>query len=175
VPSEINWNTALGEKCTNKVHNFLTKVEQVCRNTHPIKNFKSKSKCIPRESSRTHEKKNSNNALKLSTTRVNTKTLHDVEIKILTLFRKQQEEIAITAIKENPKFFYKYAAKYSKTKSNISPLIDEQGQSVHEPKEIAETLRLHYESIFSQPDREKKILTLQKHLIRLIMGSYAIN
>ena len=40
-----------------------------------------------------------------------------VEIKkqdILTVFRKQQEEKAIAEIKENSKFFYKYAAKYSK-------------------------------------------------------------
>ena len=35
--SEINWNTAIGEECTNKVHNFLTKVEQVCRNTLPLR------------------------------------------------------------------------------------------------------------------------------------------
>jgi len=60
-----------------------------------------------------------------------------VEIKIqdiLTVSRKQEEEKAIAAIKENPKFFYKYAAKYSKTKSHIGPLIDEQGQGVHIPK-----------------------------------------
>ena len=80
-----------------------------------------------------------------------------MEIKIqdiLTVSRKQEEE---KAIKENPKFFYKYAVKYSKTKSNIGPLIDEQGQSVQEPKEIAEKLRLQYESVFSQSDPEKKI------------------
>jgi len=80
-----------------------------------------------------------------------------VEIKIqeiLTVSRKQEEEKAITAIKENPT----YAAKYSKTKSNIGPLINEQGQSIHKPKEIAEKLRLQYESVFNQPDSEKKIL-----------------
>jgi len=57
-------------------------------------------------------------------------TLHDVEFNlqdILTISHKQQEENAIAAIKENPKFFYKYAAKYSKTKSNVGPLINEQG------------------------------------------------
>jgi len=79
--------------------------------------------------------------LKLSSTLINTKkllnTLHGVEINIqdiLTVSRKQEEK-AIAAIKENPKFFYKYAAKYSKPKSNIGTLIDEQ-----------------YESVFSQPD-----------------------
>jgi len=47
--NEINWNTALGEECTNKVHNFLAKVEQVCRNTLPIKKFKLKSNFITRK------------------------------------------------------------------------------------------------------------------------------
>ena len=81
-----------------------------------------------------------------------------MEIKIqdmLTIFHKQEEK-EIAAIKENSKFFYKYAAKYSKTKSNRWPLIDEQGQSVHEPKEIAEKLSLQYESVFSQPDPDPK-------------------
>ena len=83
-----------------------------------------------------------------------------MEIKIqdsLTLSRRQEEQKAIAAIKENSKLFYKYAAKYSKTKSNVGPFINDQGQSIHEPKEIAEKLRLQYESVISQPDPEKKI------------------
>ena len=79
--------------------------------------------------------------LKVSTTRVNTKkllnTFHDVEIKIqdiLTISCKQQQEKAIGGIKENPKFFYTYATKYNKTKSNVGPLINEQGRSLYEPK-----------------------------------------
>ena len=51
--------------------------------------------------------------LKLSTTQVNTKKTC------------KQEEKEIATIKENPKFFYKYAANYSKTKSNVGPLISE--------------------------------------------------
>ena len=62
-----------------------------------------------------------------------------MEIKIwdiLTVACKQEEEKAIAAIKENPKFFYEYAAKYSEIKCRPS----QQGQSVHEPKDIAEKL-----------------------------------
>ena len=80
-----------------------------------------------------------------------------MEIKIqdiVTTFSKQEKTIA--AIKANPKFFYKYAAKYRKIKSNVGPLINEQGQSVHEPKEIVEKPRLQYESVFSQPDPDPK-------------------
>ena len=57
--SEINWNTAIGEECTNKVHNFLTKVEQACRNTLIMNNF---NKIYSKGKKNTHEKKNSNNA-----------------------------------------------------------------------------------------------------------------
>jgi len=49
VPSEIKWNTALGEECKNKVYNFLNKVEQACRNILSFKNYKRKSKLIPGE------------------------------------------------------------------------------------------------------------------------------
>ena len=37
--NEINWNSTLGKECTNKLHNFLTTMEQVYRNTLPIKNL----------------------------------------------------------------------------------------------------------------------------------------
>jgi len=73
-----------------------------------------------------------------------------VEIRIqdlLVISRKQEEEKIIFAIEDNPKFFYKYAAKYSKTKSNVGPLINEDGQSVHKLKEISEKLRLQYENV----------------------------
>ena len=50
---------------------------------------------------------------------------------ILTVSYKQEEEKAIAAIKENPKFFDKYAAKHSEAKSNVGPLINEQGQKVY--------------------------------------------
>ena len=89
-------------------------------------------------------------------------TLHDVEIKIqaiLTVSHKQQEEKEIAAMKEKPLLFYKYAAKYSITKSNICHLIDEERQSVPEPKKKAGKLRIQYESVFSQPNLEKKIQT----------------
>jgi len=135
-------------------------VEQACKNTLPIKNFKPKSKGKEKYSWEKELKQMQRlklNHLSKYKKKQLLNTLHGVEIKIqdiLTVSRKQEEE---KAIKENPKFFYKYAVKYSKTKSNIGPLIDEQGQSVQEPKEIAEKLRLQYESVFSQSDPEKKI------------------
>ena len=104
--------------------------------------------------------------LKTSITQTNTKkllnSLHEVEKNIqniqniFTSSRKQEEEKAIAAIKENPKFFYKYAAKHNKTKSNVGPLINKEGQSIHDPKEIADKLKLQYESVFSIPDPDKR-------------------
>jgi len=65
-------------------------VQQACRNTLSIKTFKPKSKFSKSK-------------------------IHSTVLDILTISRKQEEEKTIAAIKENPKFFYKYAAKYSKT------------------------------------------------------------
>ena len=77
------------------------------------------------------------------------------------MYSPQEEEKAIATIKENPKLFYKYAAKYNKTKSNVGPLINKEGQSIHDPKEIADKLKLQYESVFSIPDPDKKIKNSQ--------------
>ena len=41
------------------------------------------------------------------------------------------------------------------------PFINKEGQSIHDPKEIAEKLKLQYESVFSIPDPDKKIQNAQ--------------
>ena len=38
--NEINWTTVLGDNSANKAHNFLTKMEEVCKNILPIKELK---------------------------------------------------------------------------------------------------------------------------------------
>ena len=64
------------------------------------------------------------------------------------LHREQQ---AVNKVKENPKYFYSYAKKFSKKKSNISMLFDENGSIRSNPKEIANLLQKQFLSVFSDP------------------------
>ncbi len=57
----------------------------------------------------------------------------------------------MNTIKSNPKYFYSYANKFSKTKSTISPLRDENDALTNDPLEKAELLQAQYVNVFSDP------------------------
>ena len=48
--------------------------------------------------------------------------------------------------------------RFSKTKSDIGPFFSQDGNPIHEAEEIVEMLRLQYESVYSNPVKEKLIL-----------------
>ena len=64
----------------------------------------------------------------------------------------QDENRAIDAIKENPKYFFSYSKKSRKTKSTIGPLIDNNKQLKQNPKQMADMLQEQYASVFSDPE-----------------------
>ena len=66
------------------------------------------------------------------------------------LYREQQ---AVSKVKENPKYFYSYAKKFSKKKSNISLLYDKNGNIKSDPKDIANLLQNQFLSVFSDPSK----------------------
>ena len=82
------------------------------------------------------------------------KYIHGIETKLnvsYTTIREQEEAKAIKFIKTNPKYFYSYANRYSKTSNRIGPLMNENGENVYSNKEISELLRKQYDSVFSTP------------------------
>ena len=46
----------------------------------------------------------------------------------------KREQKAVDTIKSNPRFFYSYAKTFSKLRSNVGPLKDENGSLQHQPK-----------------------------------------
>ena len=71
--------------------------------------------------------------------------------------RMQEENKAIIKIKRNPKFFYSYCKRYSKTKNCIGPLKDKEGNVITDPKLIADLLLKQYCHIFSVPQQSKTV------------------
>ena len=61
-------------------------------------------------------------------------------------------------MKKDPKAFFSYAKRYSKTKSDIGPFFKQDGNPEHDPHAIAEMLRKQYDSVFSSPKEENVIL-----------------
>ena len=60
-------------------------------------------------------------------------------------------------MKKDPKTFFKYAKKFSKSTSDIGPFIDRDGDVISNPEKITEMLREQYESVYSIPMESMKI------------------
>ena len=60
-------------------------------------------------------------------------------------------------MKKNPKFFYCYAKKFSKTNTEIAAFDKEDGESTDDPEEQADMLQAQYESVASEPKKEFEV------------------
>ena len=83
------------------------------------------------------------------------------EMKEKILENLDQEEVnAVETIKNNPRFFYTYAKKKSKTASTIAPLRRQDGSLTTDSAEKAQLLQDQYVGVFSNPanvDAEKSL------------------
>jgi hypothetical protein len=66
-----------------------------------------------------------------------------------------KEAKAVGTIKSNPRYFFSYAKRFSKTKSTVSPLRKADGQLTNDPQQKAELLQEQYVKVFSNPDQAK--------------------
>ena len=83
--------------------------------------------------------------------------LIDIERKLQESYTKSneyQEQKAVDAIKRNPKYFFTYVKKFSKVRTAIGPLLDQEGNYISDSKEMANTLGTQYSSVFSTPHSE---------------------
>ena len=61
------------------------------------------------------------------------------------------ESKVIDSIKKNSKYFFTYAKKKSKIRSNIGPLLNCNGELTQRSKEMADILADQYAKVFSKP------------------------
>ena len=62
-----------------------------------------------------------------------------------------KEQLAVSTIRSNPKYFYSYAKRLSKCKSTVAPLRNGEGLLTNDPQEKANILQDQYKSVFSNP------------------------
>ena len=80
--------------------------------------------------------------------------LVDIELKFQESYTRSytaQEQKPIESIKKNPKYFFTYVKKFTKTKPSIGPLLNHVNQYAVENTEMADILSKQYSSVFSTP------------------------
>jgi len=84
----------------------------------------------------------------------------EIEHKLISSHHNQrlnEETLAVSAIRSNPKYFYKYVKSKSKIKASIGPLTNDDGSIIADPLSICEAFKLQFENVFSIPDKDKTI------------------
>ena len=161
--SEINW-VNLMESCSdeNFPELFNSTLLQACQQGCPKKAPpKGKSNSVVQTISRKkrklqqqlHEAENSVNcpSSRIESLRQKIASAHiDIRdaINDELLYRETQ---AAEKLKSNPKYFYSYAKKFSRKKTNINLLFDKDGNIKSNPKDIANLLQNQFSSVFSDP------------------------
>jgi len=163
--NEADWQTLMKNRGPNQMFKiFLETIETACIKNIPMKSDCRLKRCkIPRKRRILMRKRTKLN--KQLTTAISSKDnqqillkLHNIEnqlIRSYDLDRELEETNAVEEIKVNPKYFYSFAAKYSKIKSTVGPFIDENNKCVNDPKIMAEMLNRQYHNMFSEPKLDK--------------------
>ena len=89
------------------------------------------------------------------TNRKTAEKLVDIEVLLQKSFireRDNKEAEATAKIKSNPKYFYSYANRFSKSKPKVGPLLDPSTKKLtDDPLCMANILQDQYKSVFTQP------------------------
>ena len=71
-----------------------------------------------------------------------------------SVMRRREENEAIQKLKSNPKYFYSYQKRFSKTVNTIGDFVKKNGEVITDQVEKAEMLMEQYESVASEPDKD---------------------
>ena len=177
--NQINWDSILEELSPEEsLNKFVSVLEEnvdiVFKKQKHFQNgdkeqiekkkFKSNNK-IPRPI-----RKLMRNKCKLSKSMLKTKScskylqikdsIEEIESKLKESYssrRMEKERSAIQRMKKDPAYFFNYAKKFAKTKSEVGPFIDDQGDLVSKKEDIVNMLKSQYESVYSTPDVNMKV------------------
>ena len=146
---------------------FNTKLLEICKVHIPEKSQRKNGRqyTIPKDRKILMRKRTTLNKQLTSTYNENRKCtirakIAQIEQRIMESHLKQkstEESRAIDNIKQNPKYFFSYCKRYSKTKTQIGPLKTDMGSLTKDPKETSQLLLHQYNSVFSSPQAEAVI------------------
>ena len=151
-----NWESLLEEKSVTEMYDILTdttlKISATCVPKRKV-TYRSKYK-RERRNIWTKIKKAKSYIVKEKRVTHYKNLIKTLEMELVQCYIKENEEMendAISKIKENPKFFYKYAHKHMKTKSTIGPLCNEAKELTDDDGDMCNLLQKQFSSVFSKP------------------------
>ena len=159
--ASANW-TELFENCTvsEMLQKFVSTCEEAAYENAPRRRYSPRygAKKIPRDrkilmKKRTRFRKQYKSARTVARKNASMEKLIDVERKLQDSYIAQderEEANAIEAIKSNPKYFYSFAARKSKTHCPVGPLEDD-GCLVCDPEHMANLFSDQFKGAFSAP------------------------
>ena len=172
ILQKVNWQDKLKDKSVTEMVNTLNKeLEDVTEkvmtkidvNHEKICQGDGSSNKIPKQVRNLfRQKKKASDALKTVTSVKKCLAMRakveKAEEDLENLYKERKvklEAAAIGKIKRNPKAFFSYAKRYSKTFCGIGPFLEENGEFLKESE--AETLKKQYEKVFSKPKKDAKV------------------
>ena len=165
--SEVNWDQVLeGNDPNIMLQALTTKLIEICSAHIPVKRWQTK-RCslIPRDRKILMRKRASLNK-KMGTAHTEERkreimaNIKEIEHKLKqshTNQRINEENRAVNNIKQNPKYFFSYCKRFSKIKTQIGPLRNNEGNISTDPKASCNLLLQQYSSVFSAPQPHKII------------------
>jgi len=159
----INWHEKFQNKSTDAIFSLFTNIiRDICIKSVP-KRTPSKTSNIPRDRKiLMRKRKKLSKKLRTQTTQSQIEINHKIKLiesQLLDSYNNEnelKETLAVSAIKTNPKYFYSYAKNKATIRAKIGPLVQD-GNSVSEPRDIAETLNKQYQSAFSTPSTSHRV------------------
>lgn len=162
---ELNWDKLIGDNPKNQYNMILKYCLEICKKYTPLKRGAPTKQNVPRDRKIIMRKRRRlRKKITYSTSDHNRTLMHKkifkLEMDLKTSIdneMKLRESQAVSAIKSNPKYFFKYASNKSKIKAAIGPLTRDTGEKIKEPIKICDALRKQYETVFSTPCEDKVI------------------
>ena len=157
----------LKSNCENQYKFILDKFAAVVEAHIPLKEPSKKSHIIPRER-RILMRKRRKLIKRLAKTFTNAQQsklkekLISIELELLNSHKKERElnELKATSkIESNPKYFYSYVKRFSKTKPKVGPLRNPITKDLTaDSRVMADLLQDQYKSVFSTPKEDYSFL-----------------
>ena len=166
--SEVNWTESLKEKNVEEIISVLTeKLTTSCSKHAPVREGKTDNKLHipPKRRSLLKIRRRLNTKINIckylkpighekKLEKYNRKKAQ-VEIDLRDAIREEakvNEMKAIEKIKKNPRAFFTYAKRQSKTHDTIGPLLDKENKLQSDPKTMSEILQNQYTKVFSDKE-----------------------
>ena len=161
---DIDWSVLLADLSAIDCFNtFMTTVSIICQNVVPQHRAKTTHISKHHRERKTLMKKRAKLKKRLKSCNrpeIIQNLISSIESDILCSHKNErlhEEELAVSRIKTDSNFFFRFAKKFSITKQDIGPFYDGAGDLITDKSEISQLLLEQFSSVFSTPSTDEKV------------------